>query len=590
MVKKLSILALAGTLALPAAALAGGGAADMQNQIDTLTKQLEQLKSQLEKLKVPPPAPAPAAPSADIQALKQKVDALSEKSADWDLASRIHLSGDFRARGDYMTAETPTHYGASQITDGLAFGGGLKEYAALKSTVEGMKLMTAAARKAAFAGAPYNKTPVAAKDYDNDTVWTNRFRLNMRAKATENMEFKGRLAMYKAWGMQNNVTDYTYNAGTGGGPYMLSGSMSGFDGASTRNANDNVLRVDRAFMNWNNIGGTPVWFSIGRRPTTDGPPSQLRQDGDDRLATASAYMDWPFDGMSLGYAYNNLFGMQDAPGRIRLCYGRGFESGPTDQSSGGLADDTDFGGVSWDIYQKENRFVYLQSFGAFNIFNVPDNVNFTNPYEYSVWQANPTGSYNNPHDPDHNLILDRDNLGNIYHTAAVYMDKVQAFNYFVHGGWSRTDPQGTDELGNGLLSGWWDEPTQKNGYSVHLGGRYDLDDYGLKFGAEYNYGSKNWLAMSPGHDDFYQSKLATRGHVYEVYGIYDLPTGEAISKYGKAFMRLGYQHYEYNYTGSGFWLGQPYDIDDLASDPFMAQFYVPVETQDQVYVTMEMNF
>ena len=37
----------------------------------------------------------------------------------------------------------------------------------------------------------------------NDTLMTNRLRLNMRVKATENVEFKGRLAMYKAWGMQS---------------------------------------------------------------------------------------------------------------------------------------------------------------------------------------------------------------------------------------------------------------------------------------------------------------------------------------------------------------------------------------------------
>lgn len=35
------------------------------------------------------------------------------------------------------------------------------------------------------------------------------------------------------------------------------------------------------------------------------------------------------------------------------------------------------------------------------------------------------------------------------------------------------------------------------------------------------------------------------------YGIYDIPAGEAISKYGKAFIRLGYQYYGYNCIYSG---------------------------------------
>ena len=55
--------------------------------------------------------------------------------------------------------------------------------------------------------------------------------------------------------------------------------------------------------------------------------------------------------------------------------------------------------------------------------------------------------------------------------------------------------------------------------------------------------------MTPAHDDLYNSKLAARGQVAEVYLIYDLPTGEAISKYAKTFMRLGYQYYKYDYTG-----------------------------------------
>ena len=160
-------------------------------------------------------------------------------------------------------------------------------------------------------------------------------------------------------------------------------------------------------------------------------------------------------------------------------------------------------------------------------------------------------------------------MGNIYHTSMVYMDKIDNLNYFFTAGWSRTDPRGVDEMGTGLLTGWWDEDydESKDGHSVYVGVRYDMPDSGLKLGLEYNYGSKNWIAFTPGHDDMYQSKLATRGSVYEAYLIYDLPTGEAISKFAKTFVRLGYQHYDYDYTGSGFWLGEPIDIDDVGDDP-----------------------
>ena len=97
--------------------------------------------------------------------------------------------------------------------------------------------------------------------------------------------------------------------------------------------------------------------------------------------------------------------------------------------------------------------------------------------------------------------------------------------------------------------------------------------------------------MSPGHDEIYQSKLATRGQVYEVYMIYDLPTGEALSKYAKTFIRLGYQHYEYDYAGSGDWNMYPYDLDDGADRAMLqAMGLDPIESADQIYLTFEVYF
>ncbi|MDD5757592.1 MAG: DUF3373 family protein [Desulfobulbaceae bacterium] len=641
MVKKFSTLALAALIALPAVASAAASPAELEAQIESLTKQLSALQADMAALK------------EDTQST---VESISEKSEKWDDAARIQLSGDFRTRLDYVSADSVDHYTALNIGRGVewftnpdaisratwgdavhgansmgttaellmgfgltpgqaagqlgsmlygdpaaissfGFGAGgtvdsvnyngtptlLDPSTRTQNLVAFMKTFTPAQRAQLFGAMGYTPTPAA--DYTNDTMWTNRLRVNLRAKATEDVEFKARLAMYKSWGMSNNPVDYQYNAGNGGGPFMLN-SLS-FDGNSTRQPEDNALRVDRAFMNWNSIGGAPVWFSIGRRPTTDGPPSQLRMGADDRLATPVAFMDYPFDGASLGYAYKSLFGVEDFPGRVRFCYGRGFESGPQDGNVNEV-NDVDFAGLSWDVYDKGNRFFSIQSFAAMNMFNVPDGVNFVNPMEFAAWENNHAAV--NPLDPSQNMMLDRANLGNIYHTDAVYTSKVQDFNYFLAAGWSRTKANGMDEMGTSLLGSWWAQPEDKDGYSVYLGGRYDIPASPFKVGLEYNYGTKNWISFTPGNDDLYASKLATRGHVIEAYGLWDIPAGEAISKYGKAFMRLGYQHYMYNYTGSGFWLGEPLDIDELKNDPLNAQFYTPVDTMDQVYVSIEAWF
>jgi hypothetical protein len=184
------------------------------------------------------------------------------------------------------------------------------------------------------------------------------------------------------------------------------------------------------------------------------------------------------------------------------------------------------------------------------------------------------------------------------------MDKFQGLNYFIAGGWSRTDPDGngmfndyaTSRMPDGSPNPMWPPNTaSEDGYSIYVVTRYDIDSVGLKLGLEYNYGSEYWIAFTPGHDDMYLSKLSTRGQVAELYMIYDLPTGEAISKYAKTFLRLGYQHYWYDYTGVD-WNMKPYDTDDAA---LMTAAYMmasesgglmPVESADQVYLTMDVFF
>jgi hypothetical protein len=532
MIKQFSVLALAGMIALPALASAGVGKApsDINNKIDELSRQLESLKAQL------------AQQNETISEYGDKVDdiddMLEEKSPAWDLAARFKFYGDFRARMDYYSA-TGADY--MSMTTGQVVGG---------------------------------------SDYSNDTMFTNRFRLNMRVKATENVEFKGRLAMYKAWGMES----YARND--------LNTWWPQFDGNSTRTPSDNALRVDRAFVNWNNIGGAPIWFSIGRRPTTDGPPAQIRLGTDQRMATPVAYMDYPFDGISMGYAY--AWGSEAmGSGRIRFCYGRGFESGlQLDTATNPYpTDDTDFMGLSWDVMKKGDRFLNIQSFAVINMFNYP---NFQDPI-IDAMAADAFGMENSTE-------------GNIYHTSAVYQDKVANFTYFIAGGWSQTDPGGKGMFNDYATSmipqadgtflrnpQWKPNTNSEDGFSVYAGIRYDLPNVGLKFGAEYNYGSEYWIAFTPGHDDMYLSKLSTRGQVAELYMIYDLPTGEAISKYAKTFLRLGYQHYWYDYTGVD-WNMKPYDTDDAA---LMTAAYMmasesgglmPVESADQVYLTMDVFF
>ncbi len=507
MVKKISVLALAGLFALPAVSLASGGpnVQDLERKIEELSRQLEELKSAMGQQAEMNKATAEKLDDMDMEDLEDRMD-------DWDLAARFKLNGDFRSRLDYYNADT-----------------------------------------------------VFGRTLQNDTLWTNRFRLNMRVKATENVEFKGRLAMYKTWGMQSAFTDD-------------SGAMwPVFDGNVTRTpAESSALYVDRAYVNWNNIGGAPVWFSIGRRPTTDGPPSQIRLGTDERLATPVAFFNYPFDGATIGYGYNWGNDMLGS-GKVRFCYGRGFEDGLQNDVEGRLAD-TDFAGLNWDVAHKDNRLLNFQTFMVYNVFSYP---NFQDPIINQAFG-------------EMSGFGDRENIGNLWHTDVVYQDQVADFRYFVSGGWSQAQPNYNGMFNNlpAMMMGL-EGPNRddQNGYALYAGVRYDMDSINLKIGAEYNWGSEYWIGITPGHDDIYQSKLATRGQVFEIYTIWDIPAGEAISKYGRAFIRLGYQHYDYDYFGSGDWNVKPFDYGDQGDLAAMRMMGLdPVESADQVYLTFEATF
>ncbi len=285
-------------------------------------------------------------------------------------------------------------------------------------------------------------------------------------------------------------------------------------------------------------------------------------------------MDYPFDGLSLGYAYD--WGIEAlGSGRVRFCYGRGFENGlQWDDSTDYYLDDTDFAGFSWDVLKQGDRFLNIQSFGAYNLFNYPA---FADAFiRYAASQPQSAGGYG-----------DQVNIGNIYHTSGVYMSKVSDLNYFIAGGWSHSDPNGNGMF-NDPLSGMANTSSE-DGYYFYTGVRYDMDDLGLKLGAEYNYGTQYWIGFTPGHDDLYMSKLGTRGSAYELYMIYDLPTGEAISRYAKTFMRLGWQYYDYDYSGGTDFSYKPYDLDD-EKDQLQALGMNPVDSANQVYLTFEAYF
>lgn len=385
----------------------------------------------------------------------------------------------------------------------------------------------------------------------NNSLMMNRFGLNLKADPMEDVVVKARLVMYKVFGHQS---DQGYNPFMG--PFFADRGAAN-DGTTAHVPGDSAVYVDYAFATVNNIFDAPLWFSIGRRPSTGGIPSNYRQN-QEKMGTAgipSIMVDYAFDGMTLGYAPD----IAKLPGAYaKLCYGRGYESGF--RPNGAVAGkDTDFIGLNAVAYDTEKLHVEVQYQMGKNIFDQPSD-------------APPTI-----------------NLGDIDWFGGVITTKMGNLNLFASAAVSKTDPNGNTTMGGlaSLLNNG-SSTESHTGNAFYVGGRYDMGS--TKVGVEYNQGSKYWIGMVPAADDVWTSKLGTRGSVYEVYLIQELKR-KPISKKGKAFVRLGYQYYDFQYTGSNNWVGGPAKITDLnTTNPLLAQYFVPLKNAQDIYATFDVQF
>jgi len=493
---------------------------DIRKKLESLQQEIEALQKQVQELEKEKAA-APVAPEA--AAVEEPPAEKTAAVAPW-----LELGGDFRFRYDYLKGEVPAF---------TQFGGFDEE------------------------GSPIF-IPVPKHDVKNSDLLTNRFGLNLKAKATEDVQVKARLLMYKVWGhgTDDPATDM-----------FFADRVGVFDGTVGHVPQDNTLRVDYAYATWSNVFGAPAWFSIGRRPSTGGVPGNIRQNAE-KMGTAgipNILVDYAFDGLSIGYAPY----IESLPGAYaKFCYGKGFDPGFESDLDAEDIDDVHFAGLNIVPYDTENLHVEVQWNRGIDIFDsTPDEIGL-----------GPVTT----------------NLGDIDWLGGVVMGRVLGnLNLFASAAISKTHPENFNAMGISLLESC-DPITgcakdSHTGYGVYVGARYDILSTGTKIGAEYNHGSENWISMIPAGDDIWTSKLGTRGNVYEVYVIQEL-LKKPISKNGKAFFRLGYQYYNFEFTGSNSWLGKPTDIDDLTDDPMTgplnAQFFTPIESAHDVYLTFDVQF
>ena len=398
----------------------------------------------------------------------------------------------------------------------------------------------------------------------NETLYTNKFGIDLTAKATQDITVHAKLDMYKAFGSQSDST-------TMGG--FFADRVGVFDGTLSHVPSNSLLNVDRAFATWSNILDQPLWFSVGRRPSTNGAPSNLRLNNErpGNGGTPALLVDYAFDGMTVGYAPD----IDALPGAYaKVCYGRGFDSGiktPTNSIK-----DTDMLGIALIPVDTDPLRVWLQWNRGFNIFDFPvmNNTIFGNTAPAT-------------------------NLGSIdwYGMGAMSTLKNVGpgnLNFFTDLGLSVAHPGGnvSENAGfQGLMTGeFFAQDTNRadrTGWAVYAGVRYDLPSK-TKIGFEFNHGSKNWITFAPAADDMWTSKVGTRGNVYEPYIIQELNLKPISSYLSKAFFKLGYQYYDFEYSGSNNWVGAPKKISSIKSTDLM--LLAPLKEAHDIYGTFEVKF
>ncbi len=523
----------------------------LKNALAALEQRLAAQEKQKQEQK---PQPSTTELASELKELDQRVSHTEREQA----LDRLKITGDYRFEAHAIAGRVPTHYDGMELQNLLVktmfsmpvLGRPPGSVDEINRTVnthfadyqqftnnltfnqlkQAMGSFPAPMQQQLFGMLmPAAFTP-SYKD-NNGALFTNRLRLKFDAKIADNVSFTGRLSMYKVFGDSTGVQVFN------GQPNTLTA-----DGGNGGIPNSDQVRVERAYFSWNNIGGSKLYLSIGRRPSTEGPPMNFRHDEPRGGTPSGTLIDYQFDGLALGYKVSDNMVW-------RLCWGQGYESGfgngnllrmPQDRLK-----DTHFVGANLDLWTTDNSLIQATYAHA---FNVTDGFNGlmvlpNNPLTGEVVPAPVVMRY-----------TPSANLGSMHLFGVTVSRKQHAFDLYASGNLSAMRPNGKTTPFGGLMSDPFETPVDRSGYMVLGGIRYNFaNDERTKLGFEFNHGSQYWFNFSQAADDIIAPKTNTRGDVIETY------LTHRISDH--FIFKTDFIKYLYRYSGSGWHLGAPKRLD-----------------------------
>ena len=397
-------------------------------------------------------------------------------------------------------------------------------------------------------------------EYKNDGLLTNRLWLNMGYAPTDNMVFKGQLAVHKAFGASYN------QRATGMG-------FDTFDWVINENLTDETVRLREAYWLYtDNVGGLDVTASVGRRPATNGHLGNFREDDAKEKSPNAHVINMEFDGASASIKSDAIL-----PGLMfKLCVGRGLTN-----AASWSAEATNYSQMSNDTmaglgnpgasiqpqYTVDNSMGKLKTVDMMGFIFVP-----YDDGQYSVkstWYrgTNLPGMYLADMDFVTGAQTWMMQSGGSIDGAAVsfkaeglgdgisdFLDETKVFASYAM---TTTDPtdasiyrsanaqMAVTQMGmTGAMQGSGEKET---GTSIWVGTQMP-NMTGGTFGLEYNKGSEYWRPFTYGEDTMIGSKIATRGTAVEAY--WTQPLIENVFS-----MQVRYTQINYDYTGSNGFFG-----------------------------------
>src|SRR6266496_2983664 len=521
--------------------------AAMEKRLDTQEK--AQAVTQEQKRDQPD---ATADLQTEVKDLNERVSTAERRG----LLDRLLWTGDYRFEAHTITGNVPAHFDGMMMqnlvvktlfyaqTNGGAFPPNVPSinsnlpanYSAYQYFTNNLKFSDLKAALAQFPPAMQQQlfgmlmpaTYVGRYSANNNILQTNRLRLKFDAQVADNVSVTARLSMYKVFGDSSGVQVFNGQANT-----------LNIDGTTARVPTGDMVRVERVYFNWNNIAGSKFYLSIGRRPSTDGPPWNFREDEPRGGTPSGSLIDYQFDGITFGYHASEKMA-------FRICYGQGYEGGFGNgqllQTPADRLKDVHFFGGNFDLYSTDKTFIQSTIARAWNV---------TDGFNGSVVLPN------NPltGDPVLSPVVMRftpsSNLGAIDLYGINLQRTLGQFDLYVSGNWVSMRPNGETTPFGGMMSDPFENPANHEGHMIYAGLRYSVpkNDGRTKLGFEFNQGSKYWFNFAQAEDDIIHPKSNTRGEVYESYLTHRI-NDHFIFK--SSFIR-----YDYSYSGSGWHVGAP---------------------------------